>query len=523
MIETCEKSTLEEVINNDTIDSDTFVPTGKKLGFGCWGSVDVYNDQGGQKWAIKIFSPNEIARKQMKKRGWTEEDVMRREAIPLDAAAYNVVPRLIERDKKGKMYVAMPVYDCDLSSIIDNLSLNESLAISRDIANGFGYIHSQKDFEGNGPRAHGDGKPSNVFIKNKRAYLSDLGSSTCISTGGSGSERGSHGDINYRAPECSKEDAKPSTRADNWSLGAILYKAIAKEGIYEGIDCNDENLQKFISTKLRRVPRKIRPFLKKCLSVPEYNRFYNGSEALNKLEKVIENLDTKKTIKDYAKKLTVPIGLPLALVGFLIYGAATHEPQRLEMPETSIQGMLYPPSNFVEEKMEFEQEEIDNLPKVSGESGPEFFGLTHNAKMATDNRIVAYLLKTYSQTQFSRGFLKPSEEITDYQFRTYMAYTLPDDRQADRFAVSPLWPVWEKSIEVALNQAKIADGKIDLEDLMIISRIGPDLVNRAKRNSGSFDYKIYRTAKDPKGKYIIPEREQNFINNWLAYYKANID
>jgi hypothetical protein len=44
----------------EPIDSDTFEPTGKKLGNGCWGNVDLYKDSSGQEWAIKYFasSPN---------------------------------------------------------------------------------------------------------------------------------------------------------------------------------------------------------------------------------------------------------------------------------------------------------------------------------------------------------------------------------------------------------------------------------------------------------------------------------
>ncbi len=519
MIRATEKTALDEVI-----ESDTFTPTGRNLGFGCWGRVDVYEDQGGQEWAIKIFSPNEIARAQMDQRGWTEEDVMRREAIPLDAAAHNVVPRLIERDGKGTMYIAMPVYEGDLSSRMYSLDLNSSLKIAKEVATALKYIHSHNEYNGNffgNPRVHGDVKPSNILIKNGRANLGDLGSTTCISIGGSGSERGPHGDINYRAPECFKEDAKPSTRADIWSLGAILYEGIAKEGIYEGLDPGDENLPKSISKKLRKVPRKLRPFLKKCLAVSEWNRFNSGDEALKELEKIIDSLGAKKTIRDYARKWTIPIGLPLALSGLLVYGAATYEPQKLEMPKANIQGMLYPPTNSKEEqKIEFEKEEIDNLPKVS-DGGMAFSGLTRNAKIVTNNRIVAYLTKSYAQTQMARGMMRGGT-YNDYQFRTYLAYTNHDERQFGGLNGTP-WPIWAKSIEVALNQAKTGDGKVDLEDVMAISILGVDLVNQAKRASGSFDYKDYRTAKNSAGKYLISQREQNFINAWLAYYNADID
>lgn len=512
--------------------SDTFKPTGKKLGNGCWGDVDVYEDSGGQKWAIKHFNPDSVAIKQMQERGWTPEDVMRRESIPLDAAHRHIVPRIIERDKNGEMFIAMPVFEKDLSSKFDNLMLGDSLKIARDIADALGYIHEQREvvkeenkygsWDIEKRKAHGDVKPSNILMKDKRAFLTDFGSSTCISIGGHGKERGPHGNENYRAPECFKENAKPSTRADIWSLGAILYEAITNQGIYNGLNREDETqLQKGINKKIRRAPRKIRGFLRNCLAVHEYNRFETGTDALKNLEGIIENLGAKKTIKDYARKFTLPIGLPIALAGLFVYGAATYEPQRLEMPKTNIQGMLYPPSKSNEEpKIEFEQEDINDLPSVETVamlSG----GINNNAKLSTDNRIVAYLVKTHAQVQFSRGGLR-SDVYTDNQFKTYMAYTDNDTRQFGRLNGTP-WPMWAKSVEVALNQAKTKEGKVDLEDVMAISRVGIEKVAEAKNVSGSVDYKDYRNAKDSKGDYIISKKEQSFINTWIAYHNRNID
>jgi serine/threonine protein kinase len=527
-------SEIEENVKSEHIVSDTFKPTNKSLGQGCWGKVDEYVDTVGQSWAIKRFNPNEIAKKQMQERDWNEEDVMRREAVPLNAASRHIVPRIIERDKNGEMFVAMPVYDKDLSNRINSLDLEHSLKIARDIADALSYVHEQeKVFAGNllyqpwnydSRRSHGDVKPSNIFLKDGRAFLSDFGSSTCISIGGNGSKRGPHGDVNYRAPECFEENATPSVKGDIWSLGAILYESIAKEGIYNGFkgSYSDTNkLDRFVRKKLKNVPWKVRGFLKRCLSVGEYERFYNGTEALEGIEKVIENLDTKKVIKNHAKKWGLALGLPITIAGALVYGAATYEPQKLDMPKSNIQGMLYPASSK-EESIEFEIEDINNLPPV-GTIPIISGGLNNNAKLSTDNRIVAYLVKTHAQVQFSRGLLKSPKVYTDSQFSTYIAYTSNDERQMGAAQSRTPWPIWAKSIEVALNQAKTESGKVDLEDVMAVSRVGIDTVNQARRACGSFDYKDYRAAKDSKGGYILPKVEQDFINTWLAFYKANID
>jgi len=511
----------EKVEDTYDIDSDTFKPTGKQLGYGCWGSVNVYNDSAGQRWAIKTFSPNDIAQEQMKERGWNKEDVMRRESVPLDAAYYHVVPRIIERDKKGEMYIAMPVYEeGDLSRRI-NISLEDSLTITRDIAKALSYIHNQEEVGNFGfkkRKAHGDVKPSNILIKNKRAFLTDLGSSTCISIGGNGNKRGPHGDENYRAPECFDKDANPSIEADIWSLGSVLYEMIVGKGIYD--DHNDSTkLDKHIAKKLRKnTPRKIRRFLRGCLATNKYKRFRTGTEALNELEKIIENLDNKKVIKNHIKKWTLPLGLPLVLVGLLGYSAATYEPQKLEMPQTRIKGMLYSTESSEKDKIEFDVENIKILPKVRA-LNMNAGGLNKNAKLSTDNRVVAYLVKTHAQTaQEMKGLTKA---CSDNQFRKYAAYTTPDERRPGRLGTP--WRIWAKSIEVALTQSKTKNGRVDLEDVMAISRTGVEKVSEAKRISGSLDYEIYKKAQDISGDYIIPKKEQRFIDNWLSFYHKDLN
>jgi len=522
---TVEKSTGIETLDlEDYISSDTFKPTGRELGMGCWGKVDEYVDTVGQKWALKMFHPNETAQKQMVERGWIEDDIMRREAIPLNAAYRHVVPRIIERDKNGKTYIAMPVHKKNLSENIKYLDLKQALTIARDIADALGYTHEQKELGENGRgvrKAHGDVKPANVMIKDGRGFLNDFGSQTCISIGGSGNERGPHGDKNYQAPECSQENAKPSTRADVWSLGSILYEAIAKQGIYNSLGREDD-LQKGVNKKIKKLKAsgKVKIFLRNCLKVNEFDRFEDGRTALGELEEIIAHFGAKKTIKDYARKFTLPIGLPIVLAGMFVYGATTYEPQKLEMPKSNIQRMLYPLGKSDEQKLEFDIEDINDLPAVShlGMIGNE---MNRDAKLSTDNRIVAYFAKTHGQALTFRGGLY-ADTYTDNQFKTYIAYTTGNERQFRRLSRTP-WLVWAKSIEVALNQAKTKNGKVDLEDVMAISRLGIEKVAEAKNVSRSVDYKSYKDAKDINGKYIISKAEKSFINTWMAYYKGDVD
>ena len=513
-----------------TIEADMFKPTGKSIGYGCWGQVDLYKDEGGNSWAIKYFSPNETGKRQMQERGWTEDHVMLNESVPLQATGESVAPRIVARDKKGKLYVAMPYYkEGDLSQKLRFLGTKEALEVTKDIARALKYIHQnkssgEKDYFGKPIRgcAHGDVKPSNILIDKERAYLSDFGSSTCISIGGNGSERGPHGDVNYRAPECDGPNAEPSNRADVWSLGAILYEALTKEGIREGLD---EINQKVINRKLRKVEsRKVRKFLKKCLAYEPYSRFYSGEEALKGLENTIENLNTWKSLWKHARNWTLPLAIPIALVSLVTYGAYVHEPKKLDMPKTHrIEGILYAPEHEDKSSLEFVAENIVDLPDAPLPLGMMAHGLDKWSKNCTNNRVVAYLVKTHMQAALKKGII-PHDSASKKQGEIYFAYTTGDERRVDEVrSPTRAYPAVAKCVEVALQNSRIEGNKVDLEDVLAKSRVGVEKVEQAKRLSGSLNWEKYREAKDSKGSLIIPENERDFIDQWLSFYHVDVD
>ena len=522
----------------ECISSDTFKPTGQTLGMGCWGKVKEYLDPVGQRWALKTFNPDDTALRQMRDRGWTEEDVMRNEAISLDAAQHHVVPRIIERDKKGKLYVGMPVYHGGnlagrIYELRQDYELNRNattlLTIVRDTADALGFMHGRFfpfQFQRNikTRRAHGDVKPSNILIEAGRAYLADLGSSACVSIGGNGVVRGEHGDVNYRAPECFSPTARPSERADVWSLGAIAYNLFVKDGIYSEIDrenLSEKDLQKQINRKIRNAPRVLRKFLKKCLSVDPGRRYLNGQEAFNGIEKVIDNWSGWRSFVRYSKWTAAALGVA-SIFTFGGYKAATHEPIELTIPEPQrLQGVLYKPGEEPEGMINFEYE---NMPYEDPPRGMLISGKADLAKKVTDNRVVAYLVKCHAQA----AQCNIRSIYSDYQMNIYRQYTHRDELfeikgRAGNLEYGNPWLVWAKSIEVALGQGRTRDGKIDLEDVMAITRVGPEKVMQAKRIARSEDFRNYCSAKDEKGEYVIPEREQDFVKTWLAYYHTDVD
>lgn len=528
---------------NDTIDSDTFKPTGKRLGMGCWGVVDKYKDLVGQDWAIKRFCPNEVAAEQMIERDWTEEHVMRAESLPLDVSKHHLVPRIIERDRKGKLYVGMPVYDDGKTledrkhSIIrrdDKDSVKTKLGIARDIAEALGYLHNRPKgyFSGIDRRnvAHGDVKPSNIFLVDGHAFLGDLGSSSCISISGHGSPRGQHGDAKYRAPECFDDDAEPSAKADVWSLGAITYELDTGRGIYEGIDVaklSKEELGKQIKKKIKLTSRKIRPFLKKCLAIDESDRFYNGSCAENYLGKTLEEMNGWRAARKHFGWAAPAAGV-VALIAGLTYLNATYEPTKLDAPTVeergTTPGILYLNNEANPGKsgqMTFSSESITNLPNNLPARGMLTSGIERMSKRSTDNRGVAYLTKAMGYAQRSIDGRVPI--VTEVQQNFYDSHVNPLERKRQESICGPVYPVIAKSIEHGIGRSITSDGKIDLEDVYAIARVGESVVNRAKILSGSKDFEVYRFAKDSEGKDLFSKKERDFLGLCINYAKNDVD
>ena len=258
-----------------------------RLGYGCWGVVDEYTDLAGQKWAIKRFAPNEIAKRQMLERNLTEEDVMRNEAIPLSAAQHNLVPRIIERDKNGELYVGMPVYDKTLKKVyLDNRGkrdFRKIAEIGKNVADALVYLHEELK------RAHGDIKEDNIIMDNEKPLLTDLGSSTCISVGRSENPRDNIGERLYRAPECFEQGSCPDTRSDVFSFSSLLYTMLTGKHLYKEhsnlheLEAKEAN--KIIRKDIRKyVPRKFRKILRKGLDFDRNKRYYNGAELKKDLE-----------------------------------------------------------------------------------------------------------------------------------------------------------------------------------------------------------------------------------------------
>ena len=223
------------------------------------------------------------------------------------------------------------------------------------------------------------------------------------------------------------------------------------------------------------------------------------------------------------KKALIWATLPTALLCFASYRISTHEPMDLTMPKPT---PLFMERNNPLEIIRFESEKISDLPKVDfgkPKSDPE-------VKNCTQNRFVAYLLDCHAKAYYAsldNEVIHPKDQrmgdYTDNQFSDFMAWSHANGNEGAGRISYPGAPhiQWAKSIGASIPRAETGEkGVVDMEDTCSISRVGVTLVNRAKKASGSFDYAVYRDAKSPDGKYIIPRSERAFVDLWLSYIHA---
>jgi serine/threonine protein kinase len=507
-------------------------------GKGCWGDVYKARDRAtGETVALKVLNPSEVAKRQMEENKLTPFSSITKESGL--AACRHVVPSSYEIDEKGTPYVKMPYYQktlaeqiepCNHRLSLDNgLPLEDILKYMGDIALGLSEMHTIRK------KVHRDLKPDNIMIDEKgRAIINDLGTATCAEFGWleRKSKDSNRGHIYTRAPE-GFTGKDPDKQYDNYAWACLAYRLFTgKYPLEDEIDnskdpakffeqLGKEGVDKLLQKKVRKnIPRKLRKIIGKNLRYSAWERNRDGEELHSELKRTIENMNGWKVLKRHARNAMMYAALPVGMLALMAYNIETHEPLDLKMPQSTIHGVLYP-NQKLEDQIEFESEEIKDLPKATG--GLLMGKGTKYAKACTNNRVIAYLVKCQWQAQTSLGGMRSPQIYTDNQFNDYTAsrHSKGETGPDSSYPGQP-WNIWAKSIEYALTQAK-HDGKVDLEDVCAISRVGIEKVDEAKRISKSFDYSIYRDAKYAGGEYVIPRDEKRFIDTWISYFHSDVD
>lgn len=502
-----------------------------QVGQGCWGTVLGAKDrETGEFFALKRLTPTEVAKQQMRERGLSDQDVLKREGGRLVAAS-NVVPRTIEYDDERRPFLKMPLYKRTLADAIGEdydqrfraghgFQLSRATNFLRGIANGLHEMHTRYG------QANVDLSPENVVLDDAdNPLIADIGAATCTTMGASDSPRDNMGFFHTRAYEGFREGSHPGRRSNAYSFGALAYRLFAGEYPHEpetrnAIDPAEHmrNLDPKVADAIvkgrvnQHVPKPLRKVIRRCLAYDPDKRPADLESLKKELDTSIGNLSRGRRMLNRAG-LWAKILLPTALFGGAIYSSATFEPKKIDMPRVNWGAT---PLNAPEINGEpiFVGERLEGLPRTT-----EIMEDDSIVRHASNYKQVAGLFKAYIATigQMQReGF--DLRDFTDAQYEMFVANTSGDERtmamNSSRYA-----PVG-KSIEVAMYHAQTPNRTIDLEDALSISRLGIDTVNQARYAANSRNFADYVTARRDNGEFVIPAEEQRFLKTWLSYVQS---
>ncbi len=501
--------------------------TGRVLGQGTWGTIYEAEDNSlGERVAVKVLTPTAQARKQMKERQLTPFEAMKNEGGL--AACAHIVPRAFEIDSEGVPFIAMPVYDSFLNDrlrdqslkiehrnkIGNGLEVREAYQWLEDIATGLEEMHDVRR------RAHADLKPDNIAVdRRSRALISDLGTSTCASLDWAEAPRDNMGFVYTRAPECFDTEGHPDKRSDVWSFGALAYRMITGEYPLEGeamapgeIVKDKKKFAEVIQRKMKKIPKehtRLAKVIERSLAYNSWDRYYGGqslSEAVHQAVHPSTGREIARALNRVGKPTAYAAMGALAVAGVSFIGGSIAHVGNSDNRPLQTHGLLYLGSN---NDTAFESEILGELPSVP--DGALFMGVDRLAKTSTANRDVATLVASYAKAQLEgRVFC---EIITPYQKDVFEQVGTARDKSLslDSYVIPA------RAIEKNLSSLRTPEGKVDLEDLCIASRLGPETLNEAKKLAGSDKYANYITAKRSDGSFVIPDKEQRFSKVWLSY------
>lgn len=140
----------------------------------------------------------------------------------------NILPVLSSGQADDFIYYVMPFIEGgtlrERLSREGSLPLTQSLRIAAQVADALGYLHSNN-------LAHRDVKPENIMLHANRALLTDFGLIQAISESGSDRLTTSGalavGTPQYMSPEQMSGSGEVDGRADEYSLGCVLYEMLS--------------------------------------------------------------------------------------------------------------------------------------------------------------------------------------------------------------------------------------------------------------------------------------------------------
>ena len=508
------------------------------LGQGHWGIVNpAYDNLTREKVVVKRFSPSQIALMQMVKANLDRTAVMINDARRRAACSY-IVPSEIHIDEKGEPYLVMPEYRTFLSDVIDRyLPYERKIEILKGLAKGIRETHVKLR------TIHLDQKPENIALDNQdlRPLLNDFGAAACADLSQRSNPEDNRGFNHTRAPEMYKEGAKARASANSFSFFSLAYRLLSKEGRYpfeeelksdpdyvKNLDPDAGN--RILKNKLRSFPKEWRRFLMRCGNFHPEKRPSNGSFLVNELDKTLDSMNAKKIIKKAISKWT-KILIPGALASMILYGSL-YTPRNVNVAlRPKFQGQLYLEGITQGNPKIFVQEDIKDLPSpVLGGIGIDGFA-RNIGRYTSDDRSVAFLVSTFDEAvksgKWSTWTRSDLEKYDSPYNAGYYSLAQFESWMRNKKEVSKTVYMGEihhrivaRSIEAALSAATNLEGAIDLEDVLAISYLGLEKVEKAKEVSGSEDFSKYINA-ETDGSKVISENEKQFLLQWRVQIDYN--
>lgn len=517
------------------------------IGRGQWGTVFKARDliatqaTGNETYvAIKVPTLTELAEAQCKQRNLEIAQAFSNEHR--FGTSPNILPALADFDSVGMPYVLMPLCEESLAKAIQRVErthISSNQAPSKDawikgIAAGLNQLHTRYK------RAHGDLKLDNILLDKEGVFLSDFGNATMASMPAwSVSPRDNMGCLHTRAPELFKEGSHPTYRSDVYAAGALIHRLVAGEYLFEDEFRTQDEAARFmqkidekrfnalVKEHTTELPKQYRALIQKAMQCNPERRHHTGAA----LEGAVEDALTRHTFVEQAtatlKHAGLRIGLPVVVAG-LSYGlGALHYSGPHTLPQgTSLKGHLYLPQPLNEPIVTFDTEHIPDLPKIQRSTMVDDRMIDRISLEETKgNRTEAYLVASYRRVFLSGGGMH-ADPATDFQARLYQDKSklpIPGTLKGRDLIGNTLHQTIIESIRYGMEQAYHPTEKsVDLEDMCLITRLGPAVVAQAQRAVNSHRFTDYRNARDSAGKRIIPEQEVAFAQKWLAYIHDNL-
>src|SRR5881296_1462485 len=160
------------------------------------------------------------------------------------------------------------------------LTLDDALQITREVADALGYAHSQGII-------HRDIKPENILLSRGHALVADFGVARAVQSvaGERLTETGmAVGTPAYMSPEQATAERELDARSDLYSLGCVLYEMLAGEPPYTGPSAQAVLAKRFrepiphIRTLRESVPEAIEEAVSKALAKAPVDRYRSAAE-----------------------------------------------------------------------------------------------------------------------------------------------------------------------------------------------------------------------------------------------------